>query len=98
MGEAVDFQVMVRYRDVHFLKENVGHIVIEMLAGMDYDFPYPFGFADDPANSCRFDKLWPGANNSNDLFQDLSIFNSSLSWRVRFFRENLSISLLSTVR
>jgi len=79
MRKAVNLKMMMRKGYVHFLEKNGGHVFVEMLTGMNNDFLDSGGFSDDPAyGSCLYE-LWPGTNYSNNLFQEMILFNSSLS-------------------
>ena len=56
-----------RLRYVQLIKEDIGHVRVKMLAGMDHYLGKPFGLADGTANCRRFDKLRPRANDGENF-------------------------------
>jgi len=55
----MNFQVISRFRDVHLPEKDIGHVVVEMLAGMDQYLFHPCR-AKGAAQGRGFDKLGPG--------------------------------------
>jgi hypothetical protein len=51
MAQAVNTEVVVRARDVKLFEENIGHPLVEMLAGVNDDFVDIVARADDAADS-----------------------------------------------
>src|SRR5512133_2298404 len=98
MRQTIDLKMKIRMRNVHFFKENIRHIFVEMLSGMDNYFFHTVGFMNTSADGCRLYKLRPGTNNCNYFFQFSKLFNTSLSCPVRFRREYFSIPELLMVK
>ena len=64
MAGAWNTKIGIRLGYAHFLKENLRHIVIEMLAGVDDEFVYVVSFSQGSWHYGRLDELGPGSNDS----------------------------------
>ena len=94
MCAAGDAEVIVRRGDAHFPEENIGHIGIVMLPGVDKDLPM---LAAQSAGTGRsFDKLRPGPDNGYDFHQRTSILLRSATPFMAFFVSNTNRAFFCT--
>lgn len=56
-------------RNMHFLEEDIRHILVEMLSSMNDDLPYLLMPGNLSADRCCLDELGPCADNGNDLYR-----------------------------
>ena len=67
VAEAGDAEVVVRARDVHLLKEHIGHVGIKMLASVDNDFLNTIACFDGSADGGSLDELRSRAEDGEDF-------------------------------
>ena len=78
----MDIKVVIGFWDMHLFEEDVAHILVEMLAGVDDDLPDGAGCAEGTAYGCRLDELGACADDGDDL-HSLEFGVWSLEFRVR---------------
>ena len=66
MAAAVNAEIEPRRFEPELVKKNLRHAGVEMLAGVNQDFADAFAGRDRPRDWGGFDKLWPGADDSQD--------------------------------
>ena len=62
MAAAADAQMISRGRQLQLFEEDIGHLRIKMLAGVDQDFAHVGGGNDRPTDRSSLDELWPRAD------------------------------------
>lgn len=73
MSEAGDAEVMIRAGDIELVEEDIRHVGIEMLAGVDDDLPDVVVGTNGPTDRGGFDELRPGAKDGEDFHAQMAV-------------------------
>ena len=77
MAPGAHMQIVIRLRNIHFLKKQIRHIIVIMLSRVYQHFPE--ALPQHPRHRCGLDKLGPRANNRYNFFHvQCSFYSSSI--------------------
>ena len=74
MAPAIDIQSVLRFRNIQFLKEHVGHVGVKMLARVDHHLVDTPSFANRTAHRSCLDELRPGTDDGDNFLDQLYAF------------------------
>ena len=85
----MNVKVIRGFRQLHLLKEELRHVVVEMLAGMHDDFLNVRILRQCAGNHGRFDELRSGSENSDDFEGSIIQCNNKLDGKSTIFSDYL---------